>query len=146
MKHKWLLVLVLAVAAGVFLLFYSMYHDDIEALRSFMASYERYDKAISDLSMGGGSELEGKAVSDAADLVSKASLRLSSLIKNDAGLMDQALNVADLAQQEFEGLRAYKRAIQHENADVDELAEASRVLTGKRKAAYARFRDLGGVR
>jgi hypothetical protein len=146
MKHKWLLILVLAVAAGVFLFFYRMYHDDIEALRGFMASYERYEKAFSDLSMGGGGELEGKAGSAAADLVSKASLRLSSLIKNDAGLMDQALVVADLAQRELESLRAYKSAIQHENADVDELAEASRVLTGKRRAAYARFRELGGVR
>ena len=145
MKNKWWIILVLA-AAGVFLFFYRMYHDDIEALRSFMTSYERYDKAFSDLSLGGGSELEGKAVSAAADLDSKASLRLSSLIKNDAGLMDQALDVADLAQQELEGLRAYKKAIQHENADVDELAEASRILTGKRKAAYARFRELGGVR
>jgi len=145
MKNKWWLILVLA-AAGVFLFFYRMYHDDIEALRSFMTSYERYDKAFSDLSLGGGSELEGKAGSAAADLASKASLRLSSLIKNDAGLMDQALDVADLAQQELEGLRAYKKAIQHENADVDELAEASRILTGKRKAAYARFQELGGVR
>jgi len=146
MKNKWWIILVLAVAGGVFLFFYRMYHDDIEALRSFMASYERYDKAFSDLSLGGGSELEGKADSAAADLASKASLRLSSLIKNDAGLMDQALDVADLAQQELEGLRAYKKAVQHENADVDELAEASQILTGKRKAAYARFQELGGVR
>lgn len=146
MKYKWLLILVPAVAAGVILFFYGMYRDDIKELKSFLASYERYDKAISDLSMGGGGELEGKAGSAAADLASKASLRLSSLIKNDAGLMDQALKVADLAQQEIESLRAYKSAIQHENADVDELAEASRVLTGKRRAAYARFREFGGVR
>ncbi len=90
--------------------------------------------------------MRAKPTSAAADLASKASLRLSSLIKNDAGLMDRALEIADLARQELEGLRAYRSAIQHENADVDELAEASRVRTGKRKAAYARFRELGGVR
>ena len=42
---------------GSFLFFYRMYHDDIKALRSFMASYERYDQAISDLSMGEGGEI-----------------------------------------------------------------------------------------
>ena len=146
MKHKWPLIFVLAVAAGGFLFFYVMYHDDIKALRGFMASYERYDQAISGLSIGEGGEIEGKANNAAADLASRASLRLSSLIRNDAGLMERALEVADLAQQELEGFRAYRSAIQHENADVDELAEASRDLTGKRRAAYARFLELGGVR
>jgi len=146
MKNKWLLILVLAVAAGVFLFFYVMYRDDIGALRSFMASYERFDKAVSDLSVGGADDPESNAGSAAADLASKASLRLSSLIKNDAGLMDQALEVADLARREAESLRAYRLGIENENADVDELAEASRALTGKRKEAYARFRELGGGR
>jgi hypothetical protein len=142
-KRKWWIILVLAALACVFLFFFRMYHDDIKALRSFIASYERYDKAFSDLSIGEGGEIEGKATSAAADLASKASLRLSSLIKNDAGLMERALQVADLAQQELEGFMAYRSAIQHENADVDELAESSRDLTGKRRAAYARFRELG---
>lgn len=146
MKNKWLLILVLAVAAGVFLFFYVMYRDDIGALRSFMASYERFDKAVSDLSVGGAADPESKPGSAAADLASKASLRLSSLIKNDAGLMDQALEVADLARREIESLRAYRLGIKNENADVDELAEASQALTRKRKEAYARFRELGGGR
>jgi len=146
MKNKWLLILVLAVAAGVFLFFYVMYRDDIGALRSFMASYERFDKAVSDLSVGGADDPESNAGSAAADLASKASLRLSSLIKNDAGLMDQALEVADLARREIESLRAYRLGIKNENADVDELAEASRALTDRRKEAYARFQELGGVR
>ena len=60
MKHKWLLIFVLAVAAGVFLFFYRMYHDDIKALRGFMASYERYDQAISGLSIGRGRDLRAK--------------------------------------------------------------------------------------
>jgi len=123
-----------------------MYRDDIGALRSFMASYERFDKAVSDLSVGGADDPESNAGSAAADLASKASLRLSSLIKNDAGLMDQALEVADLARREIESLRAYRLGIKNENADVDELAEASRALTDRRKEAYARFRELGGGR
>ncbi len=146
MKNKWLLILVLAVAAGVFLFFYVMYRDDIGALRSFMASYERFDKAVSDLSVGGADDPEGTAGSAAADLASKASLRLSSLIKNDASLMSQAVEVADLARREIESLRAYRLGIKNENADVDELAEASRALTDRRKEAYARFQELGGGR
>jgi len=146
MKNKWLLILVLAVAAGVFLFFYVMYRDDIGALRSFMASYERFDKAVSDLSVGGADDPESNAGSAAADLASKASLRLSSLIKNDASLMSQAVEVADLARREIESLRAYRLGIKNENADVDELAEASRALTDRRKEAYARFQELGGGR
>jgi len=146
MKNKWLLILVLAVAAGVFLFFYVMYRDDIGALRSFMASYERFDKAASYLSVGGADEPEGTAGIAAADLASKASLRLSSLIKNDASLMSQAVEVADLARREIESLRAYRLGIKNENADVDELAEASRALTDRRKEAYARFQELGGGR
>ncbi len=61
MKHKWLLIFVLAVAAGSSLFFYRMYHDDIKALRSFIASYERYDQAVSGLSIGEGGAIEGKA-------------------------------------------------------------------------------------
>jgi len=146
MKNKWLLIPVLAVAAGVFLFFYVMYRDDIGALRSFMASYERFDKAVSDLSVGGADDPESNAGSAAADLASKASLRLSSLIKNDASLMSQAVEVADLARREIESLRAYRLGIKNENADVDELAEASRALTDRRKEAYARFQELGGGR
>jgi hypothetical protein len=145
-SRKWPLILILAVAAAVLFFFIRMYRDDIKALKGFMASYERFDRAVSDLSMGVGLELEGKAGSAAADLASKASLRLSSLIRNDAGLMDQAREVADLAQQELGSLRAYQKGIRQENADVEELAERSRILTEKRKTAYARFREFGGIR
>lgn len=146
MKTKWLFIPVLAVSAGVVVFFHVMYRDDIKALRSFMASYEKFDRAASDLSVGGADDPEGDAGRAAADLASKASLRLSSLIKNDAGLMDQALEVADLARMEVESLKAYRLGIKNEDADVNELAEASHALTGRRKEAYARFRELGGVR
>jgi hypothetical protein len=143
---KWLLVFILAVAAGVLFFFVRMSHDDIKALKAFIVSYEQFDRTISDLTQSGADDSESKAGNAAAGLSAKASRRLSSLIKNDAELMGQAREVADLAQKELESLRAYQRGIQHGNADVVELAEGSRVLTGQRKAAYARFQELGGVR
>jgi hypothetical protein len=75
-------------------------------------------------------------------LNAKATFRLSSLIKNDAKLMDQALEVADLSGKELESLRAYKRAIQSKNADLDGLAKEYGDLTSKRKNAFARFLEL----
>ncbi|MGZ5479489.1 MAG: hypothetical protein ACXWGZ_07820 [Candidatus Aminicenantales bacterium] len=143
---KWSLIFILVVAAGVLFFAIRMYQDDIKAIKGFMASYADFDKAFSDLSLGGADDSENRAGNAVAGLSAKASLRLSSLIKNDAKLMDEAREVADLAQQELESLRTYKSAIQHENADVNELAEGSRILTEKRKMAYARFQELGGVR
>jgi hypothetical protein len=147
-RYKWLLIFILIVAAsaGVFFFFYRMYHDDIKTLRGFIASYERFDKAISDLSMSGADDIESKVGNAVIDLSAKASLRLSSLIKNDAELMDQAIEVADFARRELEGLRVYRSEIQNKNADLDGLAEESRILKGKRKAAYARFQELSGTR
>ena len=145
-RYKWLLIVVLAVPTGVFFFFYRMYHNDIKALRGFIASYERFDKAISDLSMSGADDIESKVGNAVIDLSAKASLRLSSLIKNDAELMDQAIEVADLVRRELEDLRVYRSEIRNKNADLDGLAEESRILTGKRKAAYARFQELSGTR
>src|SRR5665647_1297675 len=135
---KWLLIFILVVAAGVLFFAIRMYQDDIKALKGFMASYEQFDKAISELSQSAAADFESRAGDAVAGLSAEASLRLSSLIKNDAKLMDQAREVADLAQKELESFRAYQRGIRQENADVEELAEGSRILTEKRKMAYAR--------
>jgi hypothetical protein len=145
-KRLIIFILILVVSACVFFFFYRMYHDDFKALRGFIASYERFDKAISDLPMSAADDFESKAGNAVIDLSAKASLRLSSLIKNDAELMDQAIEVADLARRELEGLRVYRSEIQNKKADLDELAGESRILTSKRKAAYARFQELSGTR
>ncbi|MEK7282008.1 MAG: hypothetical protein AAB037_06645 [Chloroflexota bacterium] len=50
-KYKMLLVLALLVIVGVFFFFSRMYHNDIKALEDFMASYQKFDKAISDFSI-----------------------------------------------------------------------------------------------
>jgi hypothetical protein len=145
-KYKRLLIFILVASAGIFIFFYRMYHDDMKALKGFIASYERFDKAIFDLAVSKADEFETHADNAVIDLKSKASLRLSSLIKNDAGLMDQALEVADLARREMENLKVYMSEIQSQKADVDRLQEESRFLKGKRKASYARFQELAGTR
>jgi len=142
-KYKVLLVLALVVIVGVFLFFSRIYHNNIKALEGFLASYVIFDQAISDFSISKTDDLENKAGDALIELNTKATFRLSSLIKNDAELMDQALEVADLSGKELERLRVYNRAIQSKSSDLDELAKEYGDLTGKRRAAYARFQGLG---
>jgi tRNA A37 N6-isopentenylltransferase MiaA len=144
-KYKALLLIVLVVA-GIFLFFYRMYHNDVKALTDFSASYEKFDKAISDFSVSKTDDLENRASDALAELTTKAQFRISSLIKNDPQLMDQALEVADLSGKELETLRAYKRAIQSKSPDVDRLAQEYSDLTSKRKAAYVHFRELAELK
>jgi len=49
-KYKGLLVLALVVIVGAFSFFYRMYHNDVKELTDFLASYKKFDKAISDFS------------------------------------------------------------------------------------------------
>jgi len=127
---KRLLILILVIAAVVVLFFFRMYRDDVKALKDFMAAYERFDKAASIYSGMGRTEALGEANEASIELRARASLRLSSLIKNDAELMVQAREVADLSRRELEGLKM----------------EDHRLLHEKRIAAYARFQELSGRR
>jgi len=132
-------------------LFYRMHHNDVKALREFLASYEKFDKAISDFSipvfasnldLNKTNDLESKAGDVLIELNAKAAARLSSLTKNDAELMSEMLVIADFSGKELDNLRAYKSAVQSKNADLDGLAKESGDLTSKRKSAYARFQGL----
>ena len=127
---KRLLVSILVVSAVVFLFFFRMYRDDIKTITGFMASYEQFDKAVSFYADKGRPDGLGKANEALIELQARASLRLSSLIKNDGELMDQAREVADLSRRELEGLKM----------------EDHRLLHEKRIAAYARFQELSGRR
>jgi len=150
--YKWLLIFILVVAAVVCLFFFRMYHDDIKALRGFMASYESFDKAISLYVDKGWTDAQGKAGEALIELQARSSLRLSSLIKNDAKLMDQAREVADLSRRELDSLKAYDAVSKSQNPDPDEVAKndelekARDFLSGKRKASYDRFQELAGIR
>jgi hypothetical protein len=142
-KYRVLLILALVLIVGVFFFFYRMYHNDIKALEGFVTSYEKFDKAISDFSIGKTDDLESKAGDAFRELNTKAAFRISSLIRNEKKLMDQALVVANLSGKELESLRAYKKAIQSKNVDLDGLAKEYNDLASKRKAAYARFQGFG---
>ncbi len=145
-KYKWPIVLALFVSAGVLSFFYRFYHSDTKALAGFSASYKIFDQAISDFSIRHTDDLESKAGDALDELRARASLQLSSLIKNDAELMDLALEVANLSGKELESLRVHKRSSQSQNADLDRLASEYAALTLERKAAYARFQNLAGLK
>jgi len=127
---KWLIVSILVVSAVVFLFFFRMYRDDIKAITDFMASYEQFDKAVFFYTGKGRLDGLGKANEALIELQARASLRLSSLIKNDGALMHRAREVADLCRRELE----------------DFGMEGRRILHEKRIAAYARFQELCGPR
>jgi hypothetical protein len=143
-KYKWPLIIVLGLLAGAFFVHDHFYQRGIRAVEGFSASYDHFDKAISDLSASMTDDSESKAKAALAELEAKAAFRLSSLIRNDGALMNQAREVADLSAKELASLEAYRRAIQNKNANLDELAREYGDLAGKRKAAFARFRQLGG--
>jgi hypothetical protein len=145
-KYKELLVLALVVIVGAFFFFYRFYHNDVKALADFSASYKKFDKAISDFFFGKTDDLERKAGDALIELNTKAAARLSSLTKNDAELMSTALEIEDFSGRELDILRAYKRAIQSQDADLDRLAKEIGNLTNNRTAAYARFQELAGIK
>ena len=141
-------VLVL-VAAGIFLLFLRMYQNDVKALKGFIAAYERFDEAMS--TPAGNVDHAGMVPTEEAlaELQARSFFRLSSLIKNEDELMDQAREVANLARGELEGLRACGEALMDStSAGVVEpsgLDPSGGHLREQRVAAFARFMELGGV-
>jgi hypothetical protein len=91
--------------------------------------------------------LESKADNALGGLKSRAAtFRLSSLVENDAELMNEAREVADLAGKELDSLKLYKSAVKSNNAKAEELARDYSDLTSQRKAAFARFRELAGLK
>lgn len=141
-KYKVVLILALIVIVGVFSFFYRMGNNDVKKLTEFSASYEKFDKAISDFSIGEAADLESKAGDALIELNQNASARISSLTKNDGQFMSIMLEIADFSGKELDNLRAYKKAIQSKNADLDGLAKKYGELTSKRKTAYVRFQGL----
>jgi len=145
-KNKVLLVLALVVIVVFFFFFIRLYHHDVKALEDFVASYKKFDKAISDFSISKTDDLENKASNAIIELSAKATFRLSSLIKNDALIPPLALEIADFSGKELDNLSSYKRAMQSKNADLNVLAIEYGDLTSKRKDAYARFQELAELK
>ena len=153
---KALMVIALIGAAGIFFFFFRMGQHDTKTLADFPAAYEAYDQAISGFSkavlafdLGSAPatvELERKADEALVELNAKASERISSLTRHDAELMSSMQEIADLAKKEVDTLKATQRAAANKNADLDKLAKESVDLTKQRKTAYARFRELAGIK
>ena len=138
--------------AGVFFFFYRFYHNDMEALAGFSASYKEFDKAISDFSVSVfSSGLEGESNTDDLEqkvdealigLETKAGARISSLTKNDAEIMSITREIGDLSGKELDILKNYRRAVAGKNADLNRLIKEHGDLTSKRQTAYARLLGL----
>ena len=128
-KYKWLVILALVVLAGIFSFFIRLYHNDIKVLTDFSASYEKFDTTISDFSANKTDDLKSRATNALIELTAKANFRISSLIKNDPEIMNQARTVADFAGKELDALV---------NGPTKEYND----LTTQRKTTYAHFQEL----
>ena len=78
------------------------------------------------------------------ELNTKASVRVSSLTKNDGDLMRIMREIADLSAKEFNTLKAVQSALVDRKADADPLAKEFADFTNQRQAAYVRFREFAG--
>jgi len=144
-KYKWLIVLALMLA-GIFFIFCRFYLNDVKALKEFSASYEIFDEAMTEYSLSRTHDLESIVEDAFIELDSKASFRISSLIKNDSQLMDLVPEIAHLSGKELDSLKFYTRSIRDKSADLAGLAEKYSTLSSQRKAAYVRFLKLAGVK
>jgi len=105
---------------------YRMGRHDVRALSDFAASYEQFDKAVSEQTLN--------------DLRVKSAMKISSLTKNDGSMMKVAREVSELAASEV----SLKKASRLEN-DREAAVELNGRLTAlqlERKAAYAHFQRL----
>jgi hypothetical protein len=141
-----LIIIGVVALAGFALFLKHFYYDGVHALETFMASYGTCEKAFSEFSADTSDDLEARAERALFDLKTKASFRLSSLIRNDGELMRQALEVADDCDRELASLKAYKRARQDQNPDLGDRARESGDLAGTRRAAYVLFLQLTNLK
>jgi hypothetical protein len=156
MMKKYIVLLVIALIGviGIFFFFYYFGHKDDKALSEFSLAYQKYDRAISDLSSAVYmSNFEGTPTYDDLEQITdqaltvlklKASAKISSLTKNDADIMSLTQEIADLSGKEFVALKAYQSAMADQGADMAQLSKELHDVTLKRQAAYTRFQELSG--
>ena len=106
---------------------YRMGHHDVRALAEFAASYERFDKTLSEQTLN--------------DLRVKSEMKISSLTKNDGSMMKAAREASDLAATEVNLMKA-SRVVQSDREEAAELNARLNVVQRERKAAYAHFQRL----
>ncbi len=154
-KYTSLSVIALIIVAGIFFFFfYNMGTKDAKVLEDFPVAYKNYDQAISDFynavqasnpeNTSTTSNLEYKADETLIVLNTKASVRISSLTKNDADLMRVSLVITDLAGKELDTLKAYQSAVADKSNDIDRFAKEFADLRNQRQAAYTHYLELAG--
>lgn len=149
--YTWLLVIALAMLTGLYFI-NRMHRHDIKAVKDFMTAYKEYDDAVLAFSipavepnMADGTTTENlkrKADLALAGLDSKASVRLSSFLKNDAELMNVARRIANLSREELAALETFGRSETDSSVDLNMKNKEPGALTNERKQAYARFEKL----
>jgi len=105
---------------------YRMGRHDVRALSDFAASYEQFDKAVSEQTLN--------------DLRVKSAMKISSLTKNDGSMMKMAREVSELAASEVSLMKASR--LEKDSEAAFELNARLTALQLERKAAYARFQRL----
>jgi hypothetical protein len=137
--------LLLATIASVVLLgtvACQMFDHDMQALRAFAAAYEQFDQRVSDVS-GRFTEANQHAADQAlADLTFRASMQLSSLMKNDGSMMRVARQVSDAATMELATLKASQRFAAEHQGDSAALLKQFEATRRARRSAYAHFERL----
>ncbi len=143
------LIVVLGMAA-VIVFFGRMYMHDLQTLTDFPIAYDKFDRAMSALTAAVISPspadaattaaLEAQADAALADLSAKASVRISSLIKNEKEVMAAMTAAAGAAGQELAALRDYRR-VSSQGAQAS-LQQQVAALEAQRQAGYVRFQDF----
>jgi hypothetical protein len=121
-RSRGLLIFILVLLAATLFSFDRLYLRGIQALSDFTDSYIKYDRSIEDYFKSEADDREGKAREAVIDL--------------------QARKIADLSRREFESLKTYKAVIQRRDCDPSGPAIEYALLCGRRRSAYARFREL----
>lgn len=152
MPKKYLagIVIALIAFAAVAAFFYYFGRHDAVALSDFLTAYAKYDQAAADFSRlsqaPAENGLERSADQALAVLNARASVRISSLTRNDADLMTTMLEIGSLSTKELAALKEYKTALADGSSDVGQVANVYADLTNKRQAAYTQFRELAGLK
>ena len=108
-----------------------MFQQDLQSVSDFSAAYKQFDQRVSDFSARATDADEHAADKALADLAQRASMRLSSLMKNDGSMMRVAREVSDDSAKELAALKEYRTV----NKQVEDARSA-------RRAAYAHFERL----
>lgn len=152
-KFTGLVAIVLLVIAGIFIFFFfRMGSNDAKTLADFPVAYGNYDQTITDLygailannpdNATTIDNMEYKADQALNDLKIQASVRISSLTRNDGDLMKVSLEIAVLGGNELETLKAYRISKGNRANDEDQLAKDFADLRDQRQAAYSNYLEL----